>query len=137
MQTKLAETAGFCFGVDRAVALVEQAVREGKRVATLGPIIHNRHVIERFKTLGRTLRRRDASRNTIANFRKLVNQLINGGAGADAEHCARFDIVERGTCDEALEFTLRERTGLCHGNFNGVFFESRSRVLKLTASAAH
>lgn len=52
MQTKLAETAGFCFGVDRAVALVEQAVREGKRVATLGPIIHNRHVIERFKTLG-------------------------------------------------------------------------------------
>ena len=52
MQTILAETAGFCFGVDRAVALVEQAVREGKRVATLGPIIHNRHVIERFKTLG-------------------------------------------------------------------------------------
>gem|GEM_PF-6850358 len=101
-------------------------------------LIHVKHLkAQRFKTLGRALRRRDASRNTIANFRKLVNQLINGGAGADAEHCARFDIVERSTCNEALEFTLRERTGLCHGNFNGVFFESRSRALKLTASAAH
>ena len=67
----------------------------------------------------------------------LLRHHLQGEAGADAEHCARFDIVERGTCDEALEFTLRERTGLCHGNFNGVFFESRSRALKLTASAAH
>ena len=52
MQIILAKTAGFCFGVDRAVALVEQAVRDGKQVATLGPIIHNRHVIERFTALG-------------------------------------------------------------------------------------
>ena len=52
MQTILAKTAGFCFGVDRAVSLVEQAVREGKRVATLGPIIHNRHVINRFAESG-------------------------------------------------------------------------------------
>ena len=52
MQIILVKTAGFCFGVDRAVSLVEEAVREGKRVATLGPIIHNRHVIERFTALG-------------------------------------------------------------------------------------
>ena len=52
MQIMLAETAGFCFGVDRAVSLVEQAVKEGKHVATLGPIIHNRHVTSRFKALG-------------------------------------------------------------------------------------
>ena len=52
MQIVLAETAGFCFGVDRAVSLVEQAVKEGKHVATLGPIIHNRHVTSRFEALG-------------------------------------------------------------------------------------
>ena len=52
MQIMLAETAGFCFGVDRAVSLVEQAVKEGKHVATLGPIIHNRHVTSRFEALG-------------------------------------------------------------------------------------
>ncbi len=52
MQITLAKTAGFCFGVDRAVSLVEEAVKAGKQVATLGPIIHNRHVTSRFARLG-------------------------------------------------------------------------------------
>ena len=52
MKTILAETAGFCFGVDRAVALVQSAVDQGKQVSTLGPIIHNKHVVERFKREG-------------------------------------------------------------------------------------
>jgi len=52
MKTILAKTAGFCFGVDRAVSLVQQAIDQGKRVSTLGPIIHNRHVVERFKQNG-------------------------------------------------------------------------------------
>ena len=52
MQIYLAKTAGFCFGVDRAVSLVEQAIRDGKHAVTLGPIIHNRHVVERFAKLG-------------------------------------------------------------------------------------
>ena len=47
-----AKSAGFCFGVSRAVELVEQAAAEGCRVATLGPIIHNRHVVDKFKNLG-------------------------------------------------------------------------------------
>ena len=52
MEIILAKTAGFCFGVNRAVELVEQAVRDGKRAATLGPIIHNHHVVQRFADLG-------------------------------------------------------------------------------------
>ena len=52
MSVTLAESAGFCFGVSRAVELVEQAAKEGKQVVTLGPIIHNRHVVERFESMG-------------------------------------------------------------------------------------
>lgn len=52
MQVVLAETAGFCFGVNRAVELVEQAVEEKGKTVTLGPIIHNRHVVRRFAKLG-------------------------------------------------------------------------------------
>ncbi|MEE5993569.1 MAG: bifunctional 4-hydroxy-3-methylbut-2-enyl diphosphate reductase/30S ribosomal protein S1 [Oscillospiraceae bacterium] len=37
--------AGFCFGVDRAVQMVYQALKEGKHVATLGSIIHNKDVV--------------------------------------------------------------------------------------------
>ena len=52
MQIILAKTAGFCFGVDRAVGLAEQCVREGLDTVTLGPIIHNRHVVERLHEKG-------------------------------------------------------------------------------------
>ena len=43
MSVTVAKSAGFCFGVNRAVELVEQAAKEGKQVATLGPIIHILH----------------------------------------------------------------------------------------------
>ena len=52
MSVKLAKSAGFCFGVDRAVELVEKAAGEGKKVLTLGPIIHNRHVVGKFNDMG-------------------------------------------------------------------------------------
>ena len=52
MQILQAETAGYCFGVSRAVQMVEQAAAEGKRAVTLGPIIHNRHAVDHFAELG-------------------------------------------------------------------------------------
>ena len=52
MSTRIAKSAGFCFGVNRAVELVEQAAASGKQVATLGPIIHNRHVVDKLEGLG-------------------------------------------------------------------------------------
>ncbi len=52
MSIRVAESAGFCFGVNRAVELVEQAVATGKPVCTLGPIIHNRHAVSRFHEMG-------------------------------------------------------------------------------------
>ncbi len=52
MKVTLAKTAGFCFGVSRAVEMVEREAGSGKRTVTLGPIIHNRHVVERFAAMG-------------------------------------------------------------------------------------
>ena len=52
MIVTVADTAGFCFGVRRAVELVERTAAAGKTVVTLGPIVHNRHVVERFNRLG-------------------------------------------------------------------------------------
>ena len=52
MSIRVAKSAGFCFGVSRAVELVEQAAKDGKNVVTLGPIIHNRHVVDKFRGLG-------------------------------------------------------------------------------------
>lgn len=46
MRVILGKTAGFCFGVNRAVELTYSLINEGKKVCTLGPIIHNTQVIE-------------------------------------------------------------------------------------------
>ena len=51
----VAQNAGFCFGVKRAVRLAEDSsklTKEGKRVFTLGPIIHNPQEVGRLKALG-------------------------------------------------------------------------------------
>ena len=52
MIVRVAKSAGFCYGVNRAVSLVEQAVEEGKTVVTLGPIAHNRHLVRSFEERG-------------------------------------------------------------------------------------
>ena len=52
MSIEIAKSAGFCFGVSRAVETVEQAAGQGRKVVTLGPIIHNRHVVEKFDNMG-------------------------------------------------------------------------------------
>lgn len=52
MKITLAKTAGFCFGVDRAVKTLEKLADTGENVCTLGPIIHNPQVVEHFKRKG-------------------------------------------------------------------------------------
>ena len=42
----LAKSAGFCFGVNRAVELAYKLLDENVKVSTLGPIIHNQQVID-------------------------------------------------------------------------------------------
>lgn len=47
MKCILAKSAGFCFGVKRAVRLAQEAAQGEKPCVMLGPVIHNDHVIER------------------------------------------------------------------------------------------
>ena len=46
MRITLAKTAGFCFGVDRAVAQAYEFAENGKKAVTLGPLIHNLQVTD-------------------------------------------------------------------------------------------
>ena len=49
---KKADSAGFCFGVNRAITIVNDLIGEGKTVCTLGPIIHNMEVVRELKERG-------------------------------------------------------------------------------------
>ena len=48
----LAKSAGFCFGVRRAVQLAEEIADQGKPYVMLGPVIHNDNVIEDLASRG-------------------------------------------------------------------------------------
>ncbi len=54
MNVELAKTAGFCFGVKRAVDTVYTQIREreGEKIYTYGPIIHNDEVIKDMQAQG-------------------------------------------------------------------------------------
>ena len=53
MKVKVAETAGFCFGVKRAVDKVYELIdTEQKPIFTLGPIIHNEEVVADLESRG-------------------------------------------------------------------------------------
>lgn len=48
----IAKTAGFCFGVTRAIELAEKTAAENGKAYTLGPLIHNNDAIERLEKSG-------------------------------------------------------------------------------------
>jgi 4-hydroxy-3-methylbut-2-enyl diphosphate reductase len=52
MKVLLADEFGFCFGVERAVEMVEKAIGEGDTVRALGPLIHNTQEMERLEAEG-------------------------------------------------------------------------------------
>ena len=52
MEVKLAKSAGFCFGVKRAVDKVYEQIETGKKIYTYGPIIHNEEVVKDLASKG-------------------------------------------------------------------------------------
>ncbi len=91
----LAEHAGFCFGVNRAVQLVLSLAENGQKVCTLGPIIHNEQMVALLESKGvRTVDRVDEALpdETLVIRSHGVTASVQEAALA---HCRR---VEDATC---------------------------------------
>ncbi len=52
MEIMEADLFGFCFGVNRAVDIVEEKLKEQEKIDTLGPIVHNPNVVEKLSKKG-------------------------------------------------------------------------------------
>ena len=52
MKIEKARELGFCFGVRRALKIIEGAADGDIKIVTLGPIVHNKTVVARLKSLG-------------------------------------------------------------------------------------
>jgi 4-hydroxy-3-methylbut-2-enyl diphosphate reductase len=54
MEAEIDKRSGFCFGVQNAVEVAEEALLKGEKVFSLGPIVHNDKEVERLTALGLT-----------------------------------------------------------------------------------
>jgi len=107
----LAKTAGFCFGVKRAVDTVyeqiEKSIAEGYQVYTYGPIIHNEEVVRDLESKGVITIQEEDLDKFISSEQKLesadtkkriiIRSHGTGKAVYDKLKCAGFDIIEA-TC---------------------------------------
>jgi 4-hydroxy-3-methylbut-2-enyl diphosphate reductase len=81
VQIEKAKELGFCFGVRRAIKLIENAAQNQHGITTLGPIVHNRLVVARLAAMG------VQSITTCKNSKRYPGLASHGvsprGAGAD------------------------------------------------------
>jgi len=71
MIVEIDEQSGFCFGVQNAVEIAEKALREGEKIFSLGPIVHNDKEVERLSSLGLVSINHDEFRN-LRNCKVLI-----------------------------------------------------------------
>jgi len=70
MQIKLAKSAGFCFGVKRALDIALKTSRSKSKVYMLGDIVHNEDVVKRIENAGiKKLKRLKRTKNGILLIR--------------------------------------------------------------------
>lgn len=102
---EIADKAGFCFGVDRAVKIVYNIIESGKKAVTYGEIIHNETVVNELKSRGVNVI------NSPEEIEKLENTSIvirSHGVGRDI-----YELLEKRkpfgvtVCDGTCPFVAR------------------------------
>ncbi len=102
---EIADKAGFCFGVDRAVKIVYNIIENGGKAVTYGEIIHNETVVNELKSRGVNVI------NSPEEIEKLENTSVvirSHGVGRDI-----YEILEKrkpfgvDVCDGTCPFVAR------------------------------
>ena len=82
MEVIVARSAGFCFGVKRAVEEVNRQIEEGQKpVYTYGPIIHNEHVVNSLAARGVQVIQSEEELDAIHHLMQQRHRVILQGMG--------------------------------------------------------
>ncbi len=95
MEVRLAKSAGFCFGVKRAVDKVYEQIETGKTIYTYGPIIHNEEVVKDLEQKGvMVIPDREALQQVVAKWQSGIFE-GKGGAVIIRSHGVPKEIHDR------------------------------------------
>ncbi|MGI6071898.1 MAG: 4-hydroxy-3-methylbut-2-enyl diphosphate reductase [Lachnospiraceae bacterium] len=105
MKVKLAKSAGFCFGVKRAVDAVYKEIEAAdgnRRIYTYGPIIHNDYVVADLKDKGVIIIERPEDISAISSQTLIIRS--HGVAESIYELAAKHDVL---VCDATCPFVKK------------------------------
>ena len=97
MEVRLADCAGFCFGVKRAVDTVFEQLKNGKTIYTYGPIVHNEEVVRELAEKGvKVLESKEELKNLTRDYGRQVH----------------VEVLEKASGPEYVMFDYRKRDPL-------------------------
>jgi 4-hydroxy-3-methylbut-2-en-1-yl diphosphate reductase len=99
-----ASGTGFCYGVNRAIELLEKAALEKGRIQTLGPVVHNEQVLHRLAGQGIT------SANTVEEM--TAKTVAIGAHGVTPEIDAQIKAKFSDVIDTTCPFVRRAQTAI-------------------------
>ncbi len=114
MEVIVAKTAGFCFGVERAVEQVYEQIRKGQRpVCTLGPIIHNEEVVKDLEEKGVKVLKDESALESMKEGTVIIRSHGVGKAVYDKIDRLGLHLVDA-TCPfvKKIHRIVREQNGL-------------------------
>ena len=102
MEVILAESAGFCFGVKRAVDTVYQQAESGKQIYTYGPIIHNEAVVKDLEMRGVKVLEDDSALDDLTDAAVIIRS-----HGVSKEVCRKIEEKGLECIDATCPFVKR------------------------------
>ncbi|MBI3953518.1 MAG: 4-hydroxy-3-methylbut-2-enyl diphosphate reductase [Chloroflexi bacterium] len=125
MQVRLAREYGFCFGVRRAIELMETTAMQGA-VDSFGPVVHNPQVVQKLSTKGVTVI------DNLANARSSQVAITAHGVGPDviAEMQQRGLEVVDATCPIVSISQKNARRLIDDGYFVVIYGDANHREVK-------
>jgi 4-hydroxy-3-methylbut-2-enyl diphosphate reductase len=102
VKIELAHNAGFCFGVKRAIDMSFEVVKEQSNICSLGPLIHNKQVVDEFKSQGLTVV------DEVEDLKNLdVNKVIIRSHGSKKSDYDYLDFNDIGIVDTTCPYVKK------------------------------
>ena len=109
LKIEIATATGFCYGIKRAIDILEKAALEYGQVEALGDIVHNQQVLQKLAAIG--IRVADSLNDIKGNTVAIGTHGVSPQLEAEME--ARYDVVINTTCPfvHRAQITARRMAG--------------------------
>lgn len=130
MKLCVAENVGFCFGVERALEIVQKCLKTERSVYTLGEVVHNKNVVERLKLRGLKILHENEAVPSDAKESAIVVRAHGAAPKLLSELENNFKRVIDATCPIVLKLFQRARQAREEGYTVVVFGDEHHDEMK-------